>query len=86
MSKTQPITVSDAKMSVKHHVGSVEHNLSHGKDHFTKGVIPRLQGLQKVAPKVAIEQAKKAVGASEAVKKKLMPFTAAIPSAKGACK
>lgn len=82
--KTLPITKSDTKMSVKHHIASVKHNLSHASDHISPGVTDRLKGLQKINPKVASQQAKIAASAVAKVAAKIKPFT--LPSAKIASK
>lgn len=54
--KTLPVTVSDSKMTVKHHLASINHNLTHGNDHF-KANLDRLDGLSKVDPAQASSQA-----------------------------
>lgn len=74
MATTLPVTKADVKMSIDHHVGSIAHNLAHGTDHFSPGVTDRLKGLQKVNPKVATQQAKKAVAQLDKVGKKFKPF------------
>lgn len=69
-----PPTPEDKKLSVRHHVDSVNYNLHHSRDHFD-AIPDHLAKMHKVAgPEVAARQARKVASTLAHMQRQLAPY------------